>query len=302
MVVPGAGTLEWAGFVSWSEKNLHRWLERLLGRPGDDAAVLARRRARTAVCCDQTVEDVHFPRGTPAAAVGRKAVARALSDLAATGARPRAVLLALSAPARVEERWIRGAIRALKERAEVFGAALVGGDLSRTRGAVSLAVTALGSIDGAPPSRDRARPGHVVVVTGPTGGSSLGRHLRIEPRVAEGRALYRAGARAMIDVSDGLALDVSRIAEASRVRIELESVPVHGDARRLAKRDRRPAEWHALHDGEDHELVAALPRAALARARRACPRLIEIGRVARGRGLAVAGVEWDGRGGWVHGG
>ena len=212
----------------------------------------------------------------------------------------------LRAPASAEEAWIRRCLAAVDRRGGDFGAPLVGGDLAQAPGPLSLSVTALGELQGVRlPSRDRARAGDRVLLTGPVGGSRLGRHLRIEPRVAAGRWLVDLGARALIDVSDGLARDVARLARASAVRIELDQVPLHRDAHRAARADGRTALWHGLHDGEDHELVAVVPPAAvpraLAGAARRAPGLSLVGRVVRGRGLAVEGVDWDGKGGYVHG-
>ncbi|MEW6074604.1 MAG: thiamine-phosphate kinase [Planctomycetota bacterium] len=300
---------------------MHRWLLRslaggrgaLAGSWGHDAAVLRPSGGREVACTDQTIEGVHFARGTSAAAVGRKAVARALSDIAATAARPRAVLVALHAPRATDERWIRDALRAARDTARAAGAELVGGDLAAAPGPRSLAVTALGVLEGRrrPPGRDRARPGQIVLLSGPVGGSSLGRHLAIVPRLALGRFLHRAGATALMDVSDGLALDLARLAERSGVRIDLEAIPVHPDARRLARRTGRLAQDHALSDGEDHELLATLAAAAvprlLAAACRRFPGLAVVGRVRRGRGLWLRAAEsgalapWSGTGGWIHG-
>jgi thiamine-monophosphate kinase len=205
-------------------------------------------------------------------------------------------------------------IRGVAAAAESHGAALVGGDTCCARGPLALSVTAIGSLPAAlrPVSRDRARAGQIVVATGPFGGSLLGRHLSIEPRFAAGRWLVELGATAMLDVSDGLALDLSRIARLSNVRIDLGTVPIHRDARRMARRSGRSALEHALCDGEDHELVATLPRAELARALRTaprrCPGFVVLGRVRAGRGLFVLRDEgsdelrrWSGRGGWLHG-
>jgi thiamine-monophosphate kinase len=307
--------------VSWSEASLHRYSRVLLGsasaseRVGNDAAVLRAPLARPVVCVDQTIEGVHFEAGTSAARAGRKACARALSDLAASAAEPRAVLLALRAPREANEAYLRGLIHAVAATAKHFGAALVGGDTSCARGPLAMSVTAIGSLPASfrPVSRDRARPGQVVVASGPFGGSSLGRHLAIEPRFAAGRWLVELGATAMMDVSDGLALDLSRIAALSNVRIDLGTVPIHRDARRMARRSGRSAHEHALCDGEDHELVATLPLFELTRALRMapryCPGLVVLGRVRAGRGLFVARdegsdelVRWNGRGGWLHGG
>ncbi len=301
---------------------MHAWLARrgvtlggvTVGSHGHDAAVLRSSSARTVVCCDQTIEGVHFADDARATAVGRKAVSRALSDLAATAARPRAVLLAIAAPGTTPERWMRAAIRGVDEQARRFGAALVGGDLAAHAGPRALTVTALGELAGRrrPPGRDRARAGDVVLLTGPVGGSRRSRHMRIEPRVAEGEWLHANGARALMDVSDGLALDLSRVAAASGVRIDLESVPVHRDARRAARDDGAlSARDHALFDGEDHELIATLRPSAWRKieehAARAFPGLRPIGRVRDGAGLWFAVEDggalerWSGGGGYRHG-
>ncbi|TAJ12764.1 MAG: thiamine-monophosphate kinase, partial [Planctomycetota bacterium] len=199
------------------------------------------------------------------------------------------------------------------ERGRAFGAELVGGDLACTRGPLAVAVTGIGTWTGAgrPPTRSGARAGDLVFATGPCGGSRLGRHLALAPRVAEARWLAAHGARALMDVSDGLALDLSRLARASRVRIDLAAVPVHADARRAARASGRTAREHALYDGEDHELLACVPRARvdalLAEAPRRCPGLAYVGAVRAGRGLWLCDVGRarrfaPGRGrGWIHG-
>ena len=282
-----------------------------MGSPQHDAAVLRALGGRPVLCTDQVLEGVHFEPGTSPARIGRKAADRALSDLAATAARPRALVLDVAAPRAADERDLRKLIDAVDRRAQVFGAELVAGDLASTSGPLTLSVTALGEFPprGKPPGRDRARPGDAVLLTGPVGGSRLGRHLCIEPRITEGAWLHRLGARAMMDVSDGLALDLSRLARASGVAITLDALPLHRDARRAARISGRTAEEHALSDGEDHELIATLPRRALARvlagAPRHCPGLVVIGQVAEGAGLwlALDGHEgpWLAAGGWLHG-
>jgi thiamine-monophosphate kinase len=195
-------------------------------------------------------------------------------------------------------------------RANELGAPIVGGDLCAADGAPSFACTALGVFTSrrTPPGRDRARVGQVVVATGAFGGSLLGRHLSIEPRVAAGQALFAAGATALMDVSDGLGIDLERLSRASAVRIVLEHVPVHRAARRRARSTGRTALDHALEDGEDHELLATLApasaRALLARGVPGCADACVIGRVERGAGLELALPErtgpWRGRG-FVHG-
>ncbi|HEX6882581.1 MAG TPA: thiamine-phosphate kinase [Planctomycetota bacterium] len=305
--------------MGWNEAELLRWLARrprparVRGSWGHDAAVLHGLRGDPVVCADQVVEGVHAERGTSGRHLGRKAAGRALSDLAATGAEPVALLLCLAAPRSEGAARLRAVITAVDAKGREHGAPLVGGDLAGTRGALRLAVTALGRFPARrrPPGRDRARPGDLVLLSGPTGGSRRGRHLDPRPRLELGRCLAAHGVHALMDVSDGLALDLARLARASGVRIDLERVPVHRDALLLTGGDARRARRRALDDGEDHELLATLPRAAWAvlerRLRRRFAGLEVVGRVRRGHGLWLATEDggrlapWSGAGGFVHG-
>lgn len=302
--------------MSWNEDALHRWLSGLewprglAGSRGHDAAVLHAQGERPVICADQCVEGVHFTPDTDRRSAGAKAVLRTLSDLAAAAATARAVTLAVRAPESWTEEEIQAAILGAREAAVEYGAELVAGDMALAPGAAGLSVTALGFLEGSgrPVGRDRAEPGQEVWLTGPVGGSlTSGRHLRIVPRLAEGRALARAGATAMMDVSDGLALDLHRLARASGVAIELdaEAVPVHQDVEGGAGLAVGSALFHALHDGEDHELVACMaPRGD--GSSRELPGGV-IGTVMEGDGLWIrSGAErsrWTpGSGGWIHGG
>jgi thiamine-monophosphate kinase len=140
---------------------------------------------------------------------------------------------------------------------------------------------------------------------GSLGRNRRGRHLDIQPRIAQGLAAARAGARALMDISDGLCIDLHRMARLSGTRIELElaRVPIHPDALRMGG----DALNHALHDGEDHELLIGVPARLQDRLERAVPGLVHIGRARRGRGLvllAAGGKQVVYRlrqGGWLHG-
>ena len=258
----------------WSEAELHQWLRAELSVDGagrkagtHDAAVLAREQGASVLCCDRTEEGVHFESGADPIAIGWKAAARTLSDLAATAATPRALLLSLAAPESRSLVWMQAVIRGVMNAAASQGAFLAGGDLTMTIGPVSLVVSAFGSFAPAdesspPPGRDRAKPGQKLFVTGLIGGSLLGRHLKIEPRVVEGLELHKAGATAMMDISDGLAIDASRMAIASNVILEIASLPIHRDAYKRAEETGQSPVHHALFDGEDHELLATMDSAA----------------------------------------
>jgi thiamine-monophosphate kinase len=307
--------------MSWSEDRIHRWLSGeirprgLAGSAGHDAAVLQPYAGRPVVCVDQTIEGVHYLRGADPERIGGKAAARAISDLAATAARPRALLVAAAVPVARDDAWIQALITGARRMARRHGADVVGGDLSVAARVAHVAVTAIGEYTGSarPPGRDRARPGQRVILTGPVGGSGAGRHLEIEPRVALGSWLSARGATAMMDVSDGLAWDLHRLARASEVRIDVElaKIPVHADTRRMARSSGKDPLWHALHDGEDYELVATLAPADSARALRAAARaglaIFAIGVVRRGQGLHLVDASGRARawrrseGGYEHG-
>lgn len=239
-------------------------------RAGDDAAVLLVGGGSTCVSVDSTIEGVHAPASTPIEALGRRAAARAASDLAAMGAAPLAMTCAVHVPA---GRWADAvdAVRGVAARGRDQGLPLVGGDLSSTPGAaLALVVTVLGrrgaARAGGYVGRSGARPGDALVVSGPVG--AVGHALALaapelpEPvdRLRAGMALARC-ASAMTDVTDGLVADVGHLAAASGVtmRLELELVP-------LAAGVGDPVE--ACVAGDDYELVACLAPTEVDTARR----------------------------------
>lgn len=233
---------------------------------GDDAAVLRPPAGRrTVVTVDMLMEGVDFvfgPDCTPEA-VGHKALAVNLSDLAAMGSRPEAAVVAVALPRQGGEALGHGIQAGIARLALAEGVALAGGDTNTWDGPLVVSVTAVGSVpSGGAWRRDGARPGDRIVATGRFGGSILGRHLAVTPRCREAVAIAeRFCVHAAIDVSDGLSLDLSRMMVASGVAaiLDLDAVPVHPDAERLAAQDGRTPLDHALSDGEDFELLLALP-------------------------------------------
>lgn len=228
--------------------------------PGDDCAVVriasAVRTVDALWTVDQVVEGRHFRKGEDVRLVGRKGVARSVSDIAAMGGRP----VAATATGALPDDFAQESelFAAMKEFAEEWGCPLVGGDIARCAGAMVLTVSVLGVSHETrgPVLREGARVGDGVYVTGTVGGSvESGRHLRFEPRVEEGARLCDVlGERlhAMIDVSDGVGRDAGRIALASGVGIEIDvgALPLaeglHAD------------EWkRGLSEGEDYELLFA---------------------------------------------
>ncbi len=225
---------------------------------GDDCAIYRPRGSSEDLVftTDLLIEDVHFRTRThPPDAVGYKALARGLSDVAAMGAVPRFCLLSLSAGT-ADERWIERFYDGLLRLARQAGAPLAGGDLAR-----SAKITCDIVVCGALPRnralrRDGARPGDAIYVSGQLGGSALGleqgigrswkRHLYPEPRLTLGILLRkRLRASAAMDLSDGLSLDLHRLALASGLEAHIEPPPRYPGA----------SLDHALHGGEDYELL-----------------------------------------------
>lgn len=227
---------------------------------GDDAALVRTPGSGQLLACDPVIEGVHFEVGTPRSRVGRKAVARNLSDIAAMGGTPDFLLVAALLPEGFSARERAALFRGIRAEASAHGCLVVGGDLARTPGPLTVVVTVVGHPGPRALTRVGARAGDAIHVTGPLGGSfGSGRHLRIVPRLAEGRWLAgRREVTAAMDVSDGLLLDLQTLLDASGMPgavLDADAIPLHPSARRLEQGDRARALDRALGDGEDHELL-----------------------------------------------
>ena len=259
-------------FVDWLKKHLPPHPALKLGI-GDDAAVLSLADSgECVVTVDVLMEGVDFELAEiDARRAGHKALAVNLSDLAAMAAMPVAAVVGLALPRKNALELALRLYEGMLPLAQRFDVAIAGGDTNTWDGPLAISVTVLGR----PTSRgvwrrDGARPGDEILVTGSFGGSLLGRHLNVEPRVREALILAeRYDIHAAIDVSDGLSLDLSRLADASGCGavVELDQVPIADAARELARagNDGRTPLDHALGDGEDFELVLAAEPAVAAR-------------------------------------
>ncbi len=275
--------------------------------PGDDAAVLAPPSGQLVLTADALIEGVHFDLAfTSARDLGYKAVVVNLSDIAAMGASPRAAVVTLALSRDVEASWVIELYSGMREACDEHALWLVGGDL--TRGAqIAISVTVAGDVaPGRAVTRAGAQPGDLVAVTGELGASAAGlriarsrrvgteldralllAHLRPVARVGEGAVLARHAATAMMDISDGLAMDLTRLSAASGVlaRVRLADVPIATGATAA----------ESLGGGEDYELLVALPgpeslEAAAVELRESYgTALTAIGELAEGDGVVAVG-------------
>jgi thiamine-monophosphate kinase len=266
----------------------------LLGS-GDDAAI-SRPGGVTATSVDALIDGVHFSREwSSPAQIGAKALAVALSDLAAMGAEPGEAYVVLGVPTDLDEDGCLELLDGMTRVAEETGTTLAGGDVTRAP-ALTLAVTVVGHAERPEDlvTRGGARPGDALVLTGELGGAAAGllllerssasdidhpgggsnsdallaRQLEPRPRLEEGRALAGAGATAMIDLSDGLGGDAGHIAEASgaALRIEASALPIAPGVTEVAEVAGRDPLELAVSGGEDYELLAAISPDRLAAA------------------------------------
>lgn len=252
--------------ITWLRKNLPPHPLLRLGL-GDDAAVL--RMAGVDECVmtvDLLTDQVDFELSkVDPHRVGHKSLAVNLSDLAAMAAKPLAAVVALALPRCGAMELAIALYEGMLPLAERYDLAIAGGDTNSWDGPLAISITLLGAVTPRGPlRRDGAKPGDRILVTGAFGGSILAHHLDFEPRVRESLDLHaRYNLHAGIDVSDGLSLDLAHILEESHCGavLKTDSVPVADDARRLAERlaDGSTPLDHALSDGEDFELILAVP-------------------------------------------
>jgi thiamine-monophosphate kinase len=313
-----------------SEEELLEAIQRALSGPGDpvrvgvgdDAAVLAPSAGELVLTTDALVEGTHFELGTWSARdLGYKAIAVNVSDIAAMAASPRYAVSALTLPDRVDAGFVMDLVGGMRECADERALWVGGGNLARGREVV-ITVTVVGEVaPGRAVRRDGASVGDLLVVTGSLGAAAAGLRLcegrgpwnddersaihhlmRPTARVGEAAILARAGASAMIDLSDGLGLDLPRLTRASSVgaSVRIADVPVAPAA----------TIGDALGGGEDYELLATMPTAAAfdeARQDMADTfgvALTQIGRIVEGGGVEL--LEPDGTArplpstGWDH--
>jgi thiamine-monophosphate kinase len=253
-------------FLNWLDGKLPANALQELG-PGDDAAVLRLHdQARCVITSDMLSDGVDFVLDEcDWTRIGRKALAVNLSDLAAMAAQPVAALISLMLPCTQAPDLARQLVQGLIPLAQEFDVAIAGGDTNTWAGGLVISITAIGvATEHGLLRRDGAHVGDQILASGQFGGSILGKHFDFTPRVSEALLLNaRYDIHAATDVSDGLSLDLSHIADASGcgALIRTDRVPIAEAAHQCAKLQPGPSSAldHALSDGEDFELLLAVP-------------------------------------------
>lgn len=274
-----------ADFIAWIRRHTPRGSKGLTLGIGDDAALLSMPPGQELILTtDMSIEDVHFISALhPPQAVGHRALARSLSDIAAMGGTPRFALLSLATSRHVKRAWMEGFFKGFCALARKFGVVIIGGDTAVVSGATSVDVIVTGEVPRARAlRRSGAKAGDRIFVSGRLGMAALGlrllvarsrvrkrseraalrAHLFPQPQCALGQFLSRQRlASAMMDLSDGLSIDLRRLCESSGVganlfadQIPAPPVPDTDDAKELA-----------LHGGEDYQLLFTVPAAKTAK-------------------------------------
>ncbi len=250
-------------FINWLRQRLPRPAEDVIG-VGDDAAVLGD--GETLVTVDMLTEGVDFLLAeVDPLRIGRKAMAVNLSDIAAMAGLPTFAFVSVALPRNGAADLARALLEGMLPLAEKYGVTLAGGDTNTWDGPLVISVTLMGRATWSGPLlRSTAQPGDKIIVTGTLGGSILGHHFDFEPRIREAQHLHQwYKLHAAMDISDGLSLDLSRMADASHCGavLDLASIPISPAAHELVsqRNDGKTPLDHALSDGEDFELILAVP-------------------------------------------
>jgi thiamine-monophosphate kinase len=231
---------------------------------GDDLAALRFQAGDILLAgADQALDGVHFDsRVHDPRAIGRKATNRNLSDCAAMGCLPVAAIVTMALPRGSGDEFARELYMGIEEAGALQDCTIIGGDTASWDGKLAITVAILGRSDIKPITRAGAKVGEGIYLSGPVGGSLLGRHMTFRPRVLFGHMLAkRESVSAMVDISDGLTRDLQHICRASNVGAVLyaSAIPIHDDAMQM--HDHLSPLEHALYDGEDYELLFTSPHA-----------------------------------------
>lgn len=286
--------------------------------PGDDAAIIHSRGGRTLCSVDVLVEGVHFRRDWSSARdIGRKSVAVNVADIEAMGARPIGIVMGFSAPGELSLTWVRYFVQGVREECDRAGVSLIGGDITKSRD-ITVSVTILGDTGPeGPVLRSGARPGDLVALKGRVGWAAAGlaalsKGFRTPKAVVEaqqvpqppygaGQEAARAGATAMIDVSDGLLGDLGHVAQRSQVSIDVHraALGMPEPIRSVGQATGVDPYVFLLTGGEDHALAATFPPGAVPEGWTVIGTVGETP-TAEPPSVTVDGRPWEGKQGYDH--
>lgn len=248
-------------FIKWIRRST-RCKKPVIVGIGDDCAVIDINRNQLQVITTDTILDgTHFDRlKCSARQIGRKSINCSISDIAAMGCKPAYVLVSINFPTKIGEKFCKDLFRGIKEVSDRYNTQIIGGDVVSGECPLSINVTIIGIVPEPlkPIRRSGAKAGDVIMVTGAFGGSILGKHIDFEPRLLEGMTLNKDfRIHSMIDISDGLLIDLNHILEESGIGavIDEKQIPISCDAHKLSKSTGKKPLFHALSDGEDYELL-----------------------------------------------
>ena len=286
-------------FIKWIRSNQKKDKNIIIGIGDDCASIRINGDNVFLVTTDMLVEGTHFDlkKSTPGE-IGRKSIACSISDIAAMGCSAKYAVVSICFPQETMTKFARELYLGMQKMADTFNIKIVGGDIVSGKKTVVINVTMYGNSEGLKTiTRSGAEVDDVIMVTGALGGSILGKHITFKPRLKEGLLLNKKyNINSMIDISDGLAADLGHILDESGVGAVLyeDEVPISADAKRLAGKTGLSTLHHALHDGEDYELLFTLSEKESKKllASRSFPaQLSKIGHINKSKGIKMQGAD-----------
>ena len=284
-------------FIKWIRSNQKEDKNIVIGIGDDCASIKINGNKQCLVTTDMLVEGTHFDlkKNTPGE-IGKKSIACSISDIAAMGCSAKYAVVSICFPQETRTKFARELLLGMKREADAYSIKIIGGDVVSGKKMLAVNVTMYGENKGLNPvTRSGAKADDVIMVTGALGGSILKKHFTFKPRLKEGQLLNKKfNINSMIDISDGLVADLNHILEESGVGAVLyeDEVPVSADAKKLSRKTGFSALHHALHDGEDYELLFTLSGKESKKllASSSFPvRLSKIGHIKRSNGISMQG-------------
>lgn len=282
-------------FIKWIRNNQKKDRNTVIGIGDDCSSIKIDHDNLYLITTDMLVEGTHFElkKHTPRE-IGKKSIACSISDVAAMGCPAAYAVISICFPLNLKTKFAKELFLGMKETADEYNIKIIGGDTVSGKKLLVINVAMFGRNDGLRPvTRSGAKVNDAIMVTGTLGGSILRKHISFKPRLKEGQILNkRFNINSMIDVSDGLAADLNHILEESgRGAILYEDkIPISADAKKLARKTGLRALHHALHDGEDYELLFTLSNKESERLLASRPlsiRVTKIGHIKKPHGILM---------------